>query len=79
MGTGVRYADRAVQCLLHTSGCILFWWRKLEWDGTVREATAYSYGKSEARSFSQFDSSLHLRRHRALASPEIRTRIRATC
>jgi hypothetical protein len=37
----------------------LFWWRKLEWDGTVREATAYSYGGSETRSFNQFDSALH--------------------
>ncbi|KAJ7840788.1 hypothetical protein B0H13DRAFT_2287014 [Mycena leptocephala] len=25
----------------------LFWWRKLEWDGTVREATAYSYDDAE--------------------------------
>jgi hypothetical protein len=55
----------------------LFWRRKLEWDGTVREVTAYSYGELETRRFSQFDSYLHDRRCGALAGSENRTQIRA--
>jgi hypothetical protein len=33
----------------------LFWWRKVEWDGTAREVTAYTYGEFDNRSFTQFD------------------------
>lgn len=40
---------------------------EIEWDGTVREATAYDYGEFEARNFSQFDAALHRRRHGTLA------------
>jgi hypothetical protein len=69
--TGLReelIAKCAALTLIFLDGYhILFWWRKIEWDGTVREATAYNYGEFEGRNFSQFDSALHRRRRGALA------------
>ncbi|KAJ6559563.1 hypothetical protein B0H19DRAFT_1260272 [Mycena capillaripes] len=45
--TGLReafFAKCAALTLVFLDGYhFLFWWRKIEWDGTVREATAYNY------------------------------------